>query len=316
MKILVTGGAGFMGSNFIRHNLNKHRDYEIVNLDKLTYAGNLNNLRDVEKNKRYGFVKGDIADDKIVDELANGADVIINYAAETHVDRSILGPTSFIITDVLGTFVLLEAARKNDLKFIQIGTDEVYGSIDKGSFNEEAALQPNNPYSASKAAADLLIRSYIKTYGLKAVITRSCNNFGQFQHPEKLIPRFITNLLIGKQVPLYGKGQNIREWIFVLDHCSAIDFILQKGKEEIYNIGSGQEKKNIEVTNFILNELGAGKDMIDFVKDRPGHDFRYSLNCKKLYSLGWRPIFKFEEALKQTIEWYKQNEWWWRPLVK
>jgi len=314
MKILITGGAGFIGSNFIRHMLNKY-DYEIINLDLLTYAGNLNNLKDI-KSTRYKFSKGDIRDSRIIESLAKECDCIINFAAESHVDRSITDPAPFITTNINGMHVLLEAARKfNIQKFIQISTDEVYGSIAHGSFDEDSRLHPNSPYSAAKASADLLAKSYFVTYGLPIIITRSSNNFGQFQYPEKVIPLFITNLLEGKKIPLYGDGLNVRDWLYVLDNCDAIDFIMHNGKEgEIYNIAGENEKTNLEITKLLLKKLKKDHSSIQYVKDRPGHDRRYSISMQKLENLGWKPKYKFEEALDETIEWYKENQNWWSPL--
>src|SRR3989339_1655227 len=318
MNILVTGGGGFIGSNFIRHILKKYPDFSVTNLDKLTYAGNLNNLKDLEGNANYKFIKGDIADKRRVFKILrfNKIDAVINYAAETHVDRSILDPDAFVRTDVIGTYNLLEGVKEFKIaKFIQISTDEVYGSIDKGKFTEESPLLPNSPYSSSKAAGDLLCRSYVKTYGLPVVITRSCNCYGPFQYPEKLISLFITNLLEDKKIPLYGRGLNVREWLYVADHCNAVDFILHKGEAgEIYNIGSGVEKKNSEITGLILEQLDKGSEMIEYIKYRPGHDLRYALNARKLEKLGWQTEFDFERAIKETVRWYKQNDWWWRPL--
>ncbi|MBI2654867.1 dTDP-glucose 4,6-dehydratase [Candidatus Woesearchaeota archaeon] len=316
MQVLVTGGLGFIGSNFIRHILGKYPQYNVTNLDKITYAGNPENLRDIEKNKNYSFVKGDICDAKIVDKLVEGKDIVLNFAAETHVDRSIDDPKRFIRTDVDGTHTLLEASRKHNIKkFIQVSTDEVYGSIEKGSFTEESALQPNSPYSASKAGGDLIARSYNKTFGVPVIITRSSNNFGQYQYPEKLLPLFITNLLEGKKVPVYGDGLNVRDWLYVIDNCEAIDFIMHKGAiGEIYNIGADNEKTNIEITKLLLSELGKDESSIEYVKDRPGHDRRYSINSSKLRKLGWRPRFKFEQALKDTVKWYKNNQNWWKKI--
>jgi len=317
MKILITGGAGFMGSNFIRYILKKYPSYEIVNLDKLTYAGNLENLRDIEKNQRYGFIKGDIADSKDVERAIRGVDALINYAAETHVDRSIIAPDAFIKTDVLGTFVLLEAAKKHQIKrFIQISTDEVFGAIEKGTTSEEASFKPRSPYSASKAGADHLAYAYFTTYNLPVIITHACNFFGPYQYPEKLIPRFITNLMEGKKVPVYGKGNQIREWIFTEDHCSAIDTILHKGKDgEIYNIGTGYRKTNLEITKKIIKILHKNEKEIEYVKNRPGHDVRYALNSNKIQkALDWKPKHGFDQALKETILWYQNNKWWWKPL--
>ncbi len=319
MKILITGGAGFIGSNFIRHLLNKYPDYEITNLDKLTYAGNLENLRDIEDNPHYRFIKGDICNKKTVDSIVrNGVDTILNFAAESHVDRSILGPESFIRTDIYGTYTLLEAARKHKIKrYIQISTDEVYGSIEKGSFKETDSLNPSSPYAASKASADLLCLSYFTAYKLPVIITRSSNNYGPYQFPEKLIPLFITNALENKPLPLYGDGLNVRDWLYVLDNCSAIDLILYKGEiGEIYNVGADNERTNIEITKAILKILGKDEGLIKRVKDRPGHDRRYSLDSKKIRELGWRPEYDFEKALKETVNWYRNNETWWRRLKK
>lgn len=307
-----------MGSNFIRHILKKYQNYSIVNLDKLTYAGNLNNLKDIEGNPNYKFIKGDIADERTVKKVLrlNQIDFIINYAAETHVDRSILDPAAFVKTDVLGIYNLLEGVKEFKIKkYIQVSTDEVYGSIEEGKFSEESPLKPNNPYSASKAGGDLLCGAYIKTYNLPIIISRSCNNYGPNQYPEKLISLFITNLLEGKKVPLYGDGKNVREWIYVLDHCNAIDFLLHKGNlGEIFNIGSGVEKQNVQITKLILAELGFDSKMVEQVKDRLGHDLRYALDCSKLKKMGWQPEYKFDDAIRETIRWYKSNEWWWKPL--
>ncbi len=305
-----------MGSNFIRYILNKYPDYQVINLDKLTYAGNLENLREVEKNPRYKFVKGDICDEKTVGELAREADIIINYAAETHVDRSILAPRYFVLTDVIGTQTLLEAAKKYRHRlYIQISTDEVYGSIENGRFTETSPFLPNSPYSASKAGGDLLCRAYGVTYKMPIIVTHSCNFFGPNQYPEKFIPLFITNLLEGKKVPLYGDGKNIREWIYTEDHCRAIDLLLHKGKAgEAYNIGTGWEKENIGIVKNILEILEKTEESIEYVKDRPAHDRRYALDSGKLRALGWKPEKNFEDALRRTAEWYKNNEKWWRPL--
>lgn len=315
MKILVTGGAGFIGSNFVHYILQKHSEDQIVVLDKLTYAGNLNNLKTVMK--KIEFIKGDICDRKLVERVAKGIDIIVNFAAESHVDRSIAEPEPFLTTNVLGTQVLLEAARKYDHeKFVQISTDEVYGSISRGSFREEDPLRPSSPYAASKAAADMLAHTYFVTYGLPVLITRSTNNFGPYQHPEKLIPKLIINALLNKPLPIYGDGKNVRDWLYVVDNCEAIDLIMRKGKTgEIYNVGAGNEKTNLEIAEFILKELNKPKSLIKFVEDRLGHDFRYSLNCEKLKGLGWAPKHSFEMALRETINWYKENKWWWRSLV-
>lgn len=286
MKILITGGAGFIGSNFVRYVLQQHPKDRVVVLDKLTYAGNLNNLKGVMK--KIKFIKGDICNKKLVKRIAKKIDVIMNFAAESHVDRSIVGPMPFLKTNVFGSQVLLEAARKFDHeKFVQISTDEIYGSITRGSFREWDPLRPSSPYAASKAAADMLVHSYFVTYGLPVLITRSTNNFGPHQHPEKLIPKLIINAMLGKPLPIYGDGKNVRDWLYVIDNCKAIDLILGKGKNgEIYNVGGENEKMNLEVVNFILKELNRPKSLIKFVKDRLGHDLRYSLNCEKIKALG------------------------------
>jgi len=318
MKLLITGGLGFIGSNFIRYILNKYKDYEVINLDKMTYAGNPENLRDIESDGRYRFARGDICDKELVNDLVSKEkpDAIINFAAETHVDRSILDPDAFIKTDIFGTHNLLEAVRNYGIKkYIQISTDEVYGSIEKGLFTEESNLKPNSPYSASKAGADLLVRAYFKTYGLPILITRSSNNYGPYQYPEKLIPLFVTNLIEGKKVPLYGDGLNVRDWLYVLDNCSGIDTVLHKGEiGEVYNIGADNEKTNKEITELILKELGKDESWIEYVKDRPGHDRRYALDSAKLKKLGWKPKYNFETAMQETINWYKNNLDWWKKI--
>lgn len=313
---LVTGGAGFIGSNYIRYLLDKYKDVNIVNLDKLTYAGNLDNLRDVETDPRYKFVKGDICDEALVDKLMAEADVVVNFAAESHVDRSIGSPDDFIKTDIFGAFVLLEAARRNVIdRFIQISTDEVYGSIDNGSFKEDDPLMPSSPYAASKTGADRIAFSYYVTYGVPVVITRCSNNFGPFHYPEKLIPLFITNALEDQQLPIYGDGLNVRDWIYVEDHCSGIDFVFQHGElGEVYNIGGGNEKTNLEITDYILKKLEKPDSLKKFVTDRPGHDRRYALDCTKLHNMGWQPKQDFEEALDKTIQWYTANRNWWEKL--
>lgn len=321
MKILITGGAGFIGSNFIRYILKKYPNYKIVNLDKLTYAGNLDNLKDVVKDKRYKFVKGNIANEKLVEKVLKKGkfDAVINYAAETHVDRSIENPKEFIVTDILGTYTLLEGVRKHGIKrYIQISTDEVFGSTLDGYFSEKTPFMPNSPYSASKAGADHLCRSYFVTYGTPVIVTHSCNVYGPYQYPEKIIPLFVTNLLRGKKVPLYGDGQNVREWLYTEDHCYAIDLVLHGGKSgEVYNIGSGHGVKNVDLTHKILRHLDKGEDMIKHVKDRLGHDLRYAINSTKIkQELGFFPKHTFEESLKETIEWYKNNKWWWKKLSK
>jgi len=318
MKLLVTGGVGFIGSNFIRHIRQEHPDWEVTNLDKLTYAGNLENLKDIQDQPGYHFVKGDIADRKSVDKLlGQGFDVIVNFAAESHVDRSILDASPFIETNVKGTQVLLEGAKKHGIqRFIQVSTDEVYGSIDSGRFTEESLLSPNSPYSASKTAADLLCRAYFKTHHLPAIVTRCTNNFGPYQFPEKLIPLAVTNALEDKPVPVYGDGLNIRDWIFVHDHCRALDVVIQKGKPgEIYNIGSGNEKTNLELIRKLLELLDKPQSLIQFVTDRPAHDRRYALDCTRIATeLGWKPAYSFEKALSATVDWYLKNESWWRSI--
>lgn len=317
-RLLITGGAGFIGSNFIRHILNKYSDYSVTNLDKLTYCGNLENLKDVEKDKRYKFVKGDIADPAIVKSLVKDCDTIVHFAAETHVDRSITDPYSFVRTNVVGTHTLLEAAKAGGVeRVIHISTDEVYGSVEKGSSKESDPLEPNSPYSAAKAGSDLIARSYFATFKLPVIITRSSNNFGPYQYPEKVIPLFVTNLLQDKKVPLYGDGMNVRDWLFVADNCEAIDAVMHLGQPgEIYNIGSGSGITNKELAYSILDLLGKGKEFIEAVKDRPGHDRRYSLDISKIEALGWKPKHDFRKALELTINWYRDNESWWRRLVE
>lgn len=321
MKILVSGGAGFIGSNFIHYLLQNYDDVEIVNFDKLTYAGNLDNLRDIEDDPRYSFVKGDICDAKLVKDVVKKESIeqIINFAAESHVDRSVTSPEVFIKTDVFGTFTLLEICRKFNVgKYIQISTDEVYGSIEKGSFKETNPLNPSSPYSASKASADLLVSSYFVTYDLPVCITRSSNNFGPYQYPEKLIPLFTINALLDKPLPLYGDGLNVRDWLYVKDNCQAIDLVRQKGKNgESYNIGADNEHTNIEITNIILMELNKPESLIKFVKDRSGHDRRYSIDSSKIKKLAWIPERSqhFEDSMRETVQWYANNEWWWKPLV-
>lgn len=319
MKLLVTGGAGFIGSNFIHHILKKYLDYKITNLDLLTYAGNLENLKSLENNPNYKFVKGDIADSKIVNELVKNTDIIVNFAAESHVDRSILDSVDFIRTNILGTHTLLEAAKNNgNTRFHHVSTDEVYGSLgpNDAPFNESTPYDPRSPYSASKAASDHLVRAYYHTHKLPITISNCSNNYGHYQFPEKLIPLFITNLLEGKKVPLYGDGMNIRDWLYVEDHCAAIDLIIHKGKiGETYCVGGNSEKTNKEITYKILKLMGKGEDMIEFVKDRPGHDRRYAIDFSKITrELDWKPKVTFEEGLKKTIAWYKNNEAWWKNI--
>jgi dTDP-glucose 4,6-dehydratase len=317
MRLLVTGGAGFIGSHFIRHVLATYRRYRVINLDKLTYAGNPANVADLRRNPRYRFVQGDICDARVVNRLARQVDAIVNFAAETHVDRSILDPRGFIRTDVEGTHVLLEAAkRQRHARYLQVSTDEVYGSIETGAFTEESALRPSSPYSASKAGADLLAQSYHATYGTPVLTTRSSNNFGPNQYPEKLIPLFIINALSGKPLPLYGDGLNVRDWIYVLDNCHAIDLVLHHGAAgSVYNIGGGNERTNLEVTRRILAELGAPETLIKPIRDRAGHDRRYALDSRRIRALGFKPGSSFEEALAATVRWYRDHPEWWRPLV-
>jgi len=317
VKILVTGGCGFIGSNFIRRVLGaRGPEVSVVNLDKLTYAANPASLEDVARLPNYRFVRGDIADPEAVRAAMEGCTHVVNFAAETHVDRSLLGDASFIETDVRGVFVLLEEARRCGVrKFIQISTDEVYGSIASGAFSEESPLNPRNPYAASKAGGDRLAFSYWASYGLPVVVTRASNNYGPYQYPEKLIPLFVTNALDGEALPLYGDGRNVRDWLFVRDHTVAIDFLLEAGIEgETYNIAGGNERENIEVTRRVLAELGKPESLIRFVDDRPGHDRRYALDASKLARLGFRPSTPFEAGLSETIRWYRDHPEWWRPV--
>lgn len=314
MKILITGGAGFIGSCFVRYMLNKHQDYKIINLDALTYAGNIENLSDVKDNPNYSFVKGNICDKNLIVELTKDVDAIINFAAETHVDNSISNPNIFIETNVVGTLNLLEAAKNNKVeRYLQVSTDEVYGSLGKdGYFTERTPISPNSPYSASKASADMLVGAYNKTYNVPTLITRCSNNYGPYQYPEKLIPFFISKLLKGEKIPLYGDGQNVRDWLYVYDHASAIDTVLHKGKTgEVYNVGGHNEKTNIEITKLILENMGKDESMIEYVKDRPGHDRRYAIDNSKITNeLGWKPSKTFEEGIKDTINWYLENQDW------
>jgi len=316
MKILITGGAGFIGSNFVHYMRKKHPDYEIVVLDKLTYAGRKENLQDIWD--KITFIKGDVTKKDDVEKTIKDCNCIVNFAAETHVDRSILDAGTFVLTDVLGAYNLLEAAREfNISKFEQIGTDEVYGHIPEGSFKESDRINPRNPYSASKASADLLCQAYFETYGLPVIITRSSNNYGPYQHPEKLIPKTIIYALLNKPIPVYGTGENIRDWLYVEDNCEAIDLVLQKGKPgELYNIAANQELKNIQVVKTILKLTNKPESLIKFVKDRPGHDLRYSLNTEKIRELGWESKTRFKDGIKKTLEWYKQNIEWWKPIIE
>ncbi len=314
-SILVTGGAGFIGSNFVRYMLKKY-DYRIIVLDALTYAGNRENLQDLEGDPRFFFYHGDIGDEEVVDNLMSNVDAVVNFAAETHVDRSIHEAGAFINTDVRGTFVLLEAAKKHGIeRFLHISTDEVYGSIDDGSFKEDDPLMPNSPYSASKAGGDLLVRSYHKTYGVPTLITRSSNNYGPFQYPEKLIPLFVTNAIDDKQLPLYGDGKNVRDWLYVEDNCAGVDAVLHKGVPgEVYNIGAGNEEENIFITHTVLKLLKKPDSLIKYVQDRPGHDRRYSVDISKTEALGWKPTTPLAEGLEKTVKWYVENEKWWRAI--
>lgn len=304
MQIMITGGAGFIGSNFVHH-LSQNEDYDIVVLDKLTYAGDMENLKEVRD--KIEFVKGDLTDEEVVSRTMKDCDMVVNFAAETHVDVSIEDPGIFLKSNVMGTYNLLEHVRKYDVeRYLQISTDEVYGSIDEGSFTEESNLDPSSPYSASKAASDLLVSAYFKTYKNPVLITRSSNNFGPRQYPEKLIPLFITYALQDKFLPLYGDGDNIRDWIYVMDNCKGIETALLKGKlGEVYNIGGGNEKTNLEITHLLLKLLNKPRTLIKNVDDRPGHDLRYSLDSSKIMNLGWKPEFTFEEAMQITVNWYK-----------
>ncbi len=319
MRVLVTGGAGFIGSNFISYMLKNHEDCRVLNLDLLTYAGNLDNLSDIQDDSRYTFVRGDVADCNCVEEIiAQGFDAIVNFAAESHVDRSIEDSGVFIRTNVEGTRVLLEAARGHGIKkFLQVSTDEVYGSLgSSGYFKEDTPLDPSSPYSASKAAADLLVKVYHRTYGLPVNITRCSNNYGPYQFPEKLIPLMISNALEDKHLPVYGDGLNVRDWLYVWDHCSALALVLQKGEPgEVYNIGGNNERANIDIVRKILSELGRPESLITFVKDRLGHDRRYAIDASKIKNeLGWQPNIDFAKGLRKTIDWYCRNLEWWEKI--
>jgi dTDP-glucose 4,6-dehydratase len=314
MKILITGGAGFIGSHFVRYSLEKHPEHDVVVLDKLTYAGRSENLHDVLNSVR--FIHGDVCLPGDVDKAMDGCNMVFNFAAESHVDRSINEAGAFVNTNVWGTYVLLEAARRHKIeRFVQISTDEVYGSCLNGSFTEDDTANPSSPYAASKASADLLALSYVRTYGLPVLITRSSNNFGPYQYPEKVIPLFITNALEDKPLPVYGDGRNIRDWIFVQDNCAAIDFVSRDGTPgEIYNIAAKNERENLEIVDQILQLLKKPRELIRFVQDRPAHDRRYSLDVAKMTALGWKSAAPFKEALADTIQWYQKNEWWWKHL--
>jgi dTDP-glucose 4,6-dehydratase len=317
VNVLVTGGAGFIGSNFVRYALRTHPDWQVTTLDKLTYAGRLENLKDVMDDPRHRFVRGDIADAEVAAPLVRASDYVVHFAAETHVDRSILEAGEFIRTDVIGTFVLLEAARQAARlrRFVQISTDEVYGSVPEGSSLETDELRPRNPYSASKAGADRLAYSFWATYDVPVIVTRASNNYGPNQFPEKVIPLFITNLIDGLPVPLYGDGLNVRDWLHVEDHCRAVDLLLTAGRPgEVYNIGGGNEVRNVDLTHRLLELVGRPPTFIRRVEDRPGHDRRYSLDTRKLRAMGWSPARDFEAGLAETVDWYRRNEWWWRPI--
>ncbi len=319
MKVLVTGGLGFIGSNFVKLMLATHSDYELINVDKIGIGANPANLRDVENDKRYTFIKGDICNPHLMNRLIHQVDVIVNFAAETHVDRSISDPNLFLQNNTLGTFTILEAIRRHNQKarLLQVSTDEIYGETAEGSFTETTVPKPSNPYSASKAAADMFVLSYHKTFGLNISITRCTNNFGKYQMPEKLIPKTVIRALRNLPIPIYGKGNNIRDWIYVQDHCEGISVVLEKGKAgEIYNISAGNELTNLQIAKKIMNELKKPESLITFVEDRPGHDVRYSLDSSKIRNeLGWKPKFSFEESLKSTVKWYIENEHWWTPFA-
>jgi len=319
MNLLVTGGLGFIGSNFIRLMLNRHDDCRILNLDAQGFGSNIQNLADYEDDRRYTFFRGDIADSSLVSSLVEKADLVVNFAAETHVDRSISRPDSFLHSNVNGVFCLLEAIRDHNpsVRYVQISTDEVYGDILRGSSTEDSTLRPSSPYSASKAAGDVFVLAYARTYGLEAMITRCTNNYGPYQFPEKLIPKTIIRAKEGLKIPIYGTGENVRDWIYVTDHCRAVEQVLNRGRRgEIYNISAGEERTNLFIAKFILEMLGKSEDQIEFVEDRPGHDARYSLDSSRIRKeLGWRPERSFEEGLQTTVEWYLQNPDWYGPLV-
>jgi dTDP-glucose 4,6-dehydratase len=317
VKVLITGGAGFIGSNFVRHAIGRHRDWHITTLDKLTYAGRLENLKDVLEHPRHTFVQGDVIESSISAPLVAESEIVVHFAAETHVDRAILSGGDFITTDVYGTFVLLEAARnaRRLRRFIQISTDEVYGSVAEGASRETDELKPRNPYSASKAGADRLAYSFWATYEVPVVIVRASNNYGPYQFPEKLIPLFITNAIDDRPLPLYGDGRQVRDWLHVSDHCQALDLVIERGQNgEVYNVGGGNEVANVDLTRRLLDILAKPESLIEPVEDRPGHDRRYALDSSRIRALGWRPEIPFEDGLLDTVEWYRQNEWWWRPI--
>jgi len=316
MHLLVTGGAGFIGSNFVRHVFATHPEYRVTVLDKLTYAGRLENLQELEGDPRYRFVRGDIADAAVVDPLLAEVDAVVSFAAETHVDRSLLQPGSFILTDVYGVYVLLEAAKRSGTKrFLLVSTDEVYGQVLEGSSKESDNLDPRSPYSASKAGGELLARAYFASYGVPVLVTRGSNTFGPYQYPEKMLPLFVTNAIDDQPLPLYGDGLQVRDWLYVADHCSGIDLVLHEGQPgEVYNLGGGNERTNLEMTERILALLGKPRSLIRHVEDRPGHDRRYSLDTTKVRALGWRPAHDFDAALETTVRWYVENQGWWRAI--
>ena len=318
-NLLITGGAGFIGSNFVHHTLDHHPDYRVVVYDKLTYAGNLDNLRDVADDPRYAFVQGDIADSEQVDQVMreHRIDVIVNFAAETHVDRSLMEPGNFILTDVYGTYTLLEAAVKHGVeRYHQVSTDEVYGEVPVGTSKETDPLKTRSPYSASKAGADLMVEAYHVSFGVPTTITRGSNNIGPYQYPEKAVPLFVTNAIDDQPLPMYGDGTQMRDYQYVEDHCSGIDVVLHRGElGEAYNLGTGIETRNIDMADKILDMLGKPRSLIQHVTDRPGHDRRYALDCSKIEKLGWRSSNTFEEALERTVRWYSENEWWWRKIT-
>ena len=318
MRLLVTGGAGFIGSNFIRWVLGNADDVQVVNVDALTYAGNLASLADIADDRRYRFVRGDVRDTQLMDEQVAQTDAVVHFAAESHVDRSIDGPRAFLDTNVVGAGVVFDACRRHEAdRVLHVSTDEVYGSIERGSFTEQDPLKPNSPYAASKAGADLLARAYRVTYGLPIMLTRTANNFGPYQHPEKMIPRFVTNLIEGQKVPPYGDGGNIRDWTHVDDNAAAQWLVLTQGEPgEVYNVGAGNEVTNRELTFRLLEAFGLGEDLIQQVADRPGHDLRYSVDTAKVRQLGWQPAAGFDAALAGTIDWYRSREDWWRPLKR
>lgn len=316
MRVLVTGGAGFIGSNFVRYVLRQRHGDSVVNFDKLTYAGNLENLTDVESDARYAFVRGDLCDEGAVEEAMEGVEAVVNFAAETHVDRSIQDAGAFVDTDVKGLYVLLESARKRGIeRFLHVSTDEVYGSIAKGSFRETDAPNPSSPYAASKAGGELMAKAFERTFGYKVLITRGSNTYGPYQYPEKVVPLFVTNALDDIPLPLYGDGMNVRDWLHVEDHCAGIDVVLREGTPgEVYNIGGDQERTNVELARRILALTGKGEELIQYVKDRLGHDRRYSVDSTKIKALGWSAEVGFEDGLARTVKWYRQNEGWWRKI--